>query len=34
MYKPQNQSEHVNIVDFLNDIDKRLQKLENGNSNH
>lgn len=29
MYRPPERGEHVNIVEFLNEIDSRLKKLEN-----
>lgn len=29
MYRPPEKGEHVNIVEFLNEIDNRLKKLEN-----
>lgn len=32
MYKPPQREEYVNIVEFLDELDERLQKLENGNN--
>jgi len=31
MYKPPQREEYVNIVEFLDELDERLRKLENGN---
>lgn len=30
MYKPAYSSEHVNVVDYLDKINKRLEQIENG----
>ena len=32
MYKPPQREEYVNIVEFLDELDERLRKLENGNT--
>ncbi len=32
MYKPPSREEYVNIVEFLDELDQRLKKLENGNT--
>ena len=32
MYRPPQREEYVNIVKFLDEIDERLRKLENGNT--
>jgi hypothetical protein len=32
MYKPPQREKYVNIVEFLDEIDERLRKLENGNT--
>jgi hypothetical protein len=34
MYRPPSREEYVNIVEFLDEIDERLRKLENGNTSH
>jgi len=28
MYKPPNREEHINLVEYLNEIDKRLKEVE------
>ncbi len=32
MYRPPQREEYVNIVEFLDELDERLRKLENGNT--
>jgi hypothetical protein len=34
MYRPPETEHHVNVVQYLDEIDKRLKELENGNSVH
>ena len=32
MYRPPETETHVNVVQYLNEIDKRIKELENGNT--
>lgn len=32
MYKPPSREEYVNIVEFLDELDQRIKKLEDGNT--